>query len=250
MAIMGEVIAKGKGYSVTAFGPWLDVLEQVEGRKSRNNLVRVSLENAGLSWADKFLGRRFTNYVMGAPFFYHLGVNAGVRKFRRMGLLQPILAREFYGWDPWSHAGPPKQLIEDYRRRDPTLRGFFSRSGNYITLSRTIRRDAKRIVRDMVDDLLTTKIRPLVESGQAERTALAGRRVIASSTKGRSRLVITIPFGGPKNAIVGQTVRTMPEKEVGFIARLWAMGISDGLRGRGIRVTERGAQTEAPRAEG
>ena len=78
----------------------------------------------------------------------------------------------------------------------PEVRGGFSRTGNYFTLSKTIRRNSKRIVRDFVDDLLTTKIRPLVETGQAEATAIAGHRVEASATATRSRVSITVPFGG------------------------------------------------------
>lgn len=248
---MGEVIAQGKttgggSYSVVAFGPWLDVLEMSEGRGERNALLRNSLIDAGTAWANRFLGRRFTNYIKTAPFFYDMGVNAAVRKFRRMGFLQPILAKEFRGWDPWSNASPPKALIEDYRRVHPETRGAFSRSGNYLTITKTIRSEAKRIVRDFVGDLMSRKLRPLVETGAAEKTALAGRRILATVTKARCRLAITIPFGGPRNKVVGQMVRTMPPREVAFMAKTWAAAVSARLRGKGLQAFVRGNHEHAP----
>ncbi len=221
---MGETIAHGRTgngarWAVEATGPWLDLLKSQQGVKARNSVLRDSLIEMGYAWAGRFLGRRFTNYVQGAPFFYDLGTNAAVRKFRRMGLLQPILAKETYGWDPWSNAGPPRQLIDDYRRRYPQARGALSRSGNYFTLSKTIRRDTKRIIRDFVDDLVNSKTRPLVETGDAEKAALAGHRVQATATQGRARVSISIPFGGARNALVGKIVRTMPDAEVAFMAK-------------------------------
>ncbi len=236
---MAEVIAEGRfpngaTWKVEGVGPWLDLLPSGNKVGARNNVMRWSLVEMGYVWASKFLGRRFTNYVRGAPFFYDMGVNAGVRKFRRMGLLQTILAKEMYGWDPWSNAGPPPQLIADYRRMHPEVRGGFSRTGNYFTLSKTIRRNSKRIVRDFVDDLLTTKIRPLVETGQAEATAIAGHRVEASATATRSRVSITVPFGGPRNVLVGEIVRTMPPSEVAFMAQELGQIIAKRLARTGV----------------
>jgi hypothetical protein len=226
MAIMGEIIAQGRTgrngsrWAVEATGPWLDLLQQTRGTKARNSVVRWSLIEMGYVWASKFLGRRFTRYVQRAPFFYDMGTNAMVRKFRRMGLLQPILSKEFFGWDPWSNASPPRQLIERYRRTHPEAGGAFSRSGNYFTLSKTIRRDAKRIVREYVDDLEAKKTRPLVETGGAESAALAGHRVVATATQARQKVTISVPFGGPKNPLVGKVVRTMPNYEVAFMAKV------------------------------
>lgn len=236
---MGETIVEGRTsggatWKVEGIGPWLDLLPSGNRVGGRNNVMRWSLVEMGYAWAGKFLGRRFTNYVRGAPFFYDMGVNAGVRKFRRMGLLQPILAKEMYGWDPWSNAGPPLALIADYRRRHPEVRGVFSRSGNYFTLSKTIRRDCKRIIRDFVDDLLTTKVRPLVETGDAEKAAIAGHRVEATSTAARSRVTITIPLGGPRNALVGETIRTMPESEITFMAQALGQIMANRLARTGI----------------
>ncbi len=249
---MGEVIAQGRTkdsrWAIEAAGPWLDLLKERQGTKARNSVMRWSLIEMGYAWAGKFLGRRFTGYVQGAPFFYDMGTNAMVRKFRRMGLLQPILAKETYGWDPWSHAGPPRQLIEDYRRRYPQTGGAFSRTGNYFTLSKTIRRDTKRIIRDFVDDLTDKKTRPLVETGAAEQAALAGHRVVATSTQTTARVTITIPFGGPRNALVGNIVRTMPPAEVGFMAKILGPILAKrlmrtGLSAPGPLPVQRGVNT-------
>lgn len=221
---MGEVIAQGRtpsgaNWRVEGVGPWLDLLPKGNRDGARNNVMRLSMLDMGYVWASKFLGRRFTNYLRTAPFGYYMGVEKGVSKFRRMGLLQPILNAELYGWDPWSHASPPRELIEDYRRRYPEAKGAFSRSGNYFTLSRTIRADSKRIIRDMVDDLMTTKVRPLVETGGAERSAIAGHRVTATATAKNARITIGIPFGAARNAVVGKLVRMMPQREVAFCAK-------------------------------
>ncbi len=249
---MAELIAQGKHvgatWSITAFGPWLDVLQMADGKAARNNLVRTSLVEAGQAWAAKFLGRRFTNYVRGAPFFYSLGVGGAIRKFRRMGLLKPLLDKEFMGWDPWSPAQPPRPLIEQYRRMHPEVKGAFSRTGNFTTLSKTIRRQAKEIVYDMVRDTMNKKLRPLVETGETEKAATTGYRVSATATGAKQILRIAIPLGGPRNAIVGQTIRTMPDAEVSFVAKTWAAACSARLRGKNIGVTERGGgPTFAPR---
>ncbi len=246
---MAELIASGKHvgavWTVTGFGPWLDILQASDGTGARNNLMRSSLVDAGKAWAAKFLGRRFTNYVRGSPFFYSLGTVGAIRKFRRMGLLQNILDHEFFGWDPWSHEGPPKALIQRWRQQHPETRGAFSRSGNYLTLSRTIRSRAKEIVWDYVNDTMNSKLRPLVETGEAEKAALSGYTVRATATLKKQILRIGIPLGNHHNtaetkyginAIVGNTIRRMPDAEVAFLAKAWAAGISARLRGQQVMI--------------
>ncbi len=220
---MGDVIAQGTSvagsrWAVEAAGPWLDLLKTQQGVKARNSILRWSLVEMGYVWAGRFLGRRFTNYVRPAPFFYKLSFNNTVKKFRRMGLLDPIIKSELYGWDPWGSESPPRQLIDAYRRQNPEARGAFSRSGNFFTLSKTIRKHSKEIIRRYVSSIQYTQLRPLVETGTAERTALAGHRVTATASQTKCAVRITVPFGAARNAVVGKIVRTVPPAEVAFMA--------------------------------
>lgn len=218
MKIAAGSTANGARWSVDIFGPWVDLIAETMGRSAANGVVRWSLVEVGYTWASKCLGRRFTNYVKARPFFYKLGLDKRVAKFRRLGFLQPILAKEFFGWDPWSPAGPPKELVDQYRRLYPEAKGVLSRSGNYLTLSRTIRQNSKRIVRDFVDDLSHSKLLPLVETGLARQTALAGHRARATATAKVRNLRITVPFGAARNRVVGAIVTRLPDSELTVIA--------------------------------
>ncbi len=240
------VLDEGSGYKITAFGPWLDLVKANEGRMAERNILKESFIATGYAWANKFLGRRFTGYVRGRPFFYHMGDIGAVNKFRRMGLLQKILDQEYDGWDPWSPALVPLSLINRYRRMYPEAKGVFSRSGNYFTLSRFIRREAKRVIKDIVSDLLYVKTRPLVQTGEAEKAALQGRRVYPMLTKGNVGIKITIPFGGARNALVGKIVRMMPDSEIAFCQKTLAENVSRSLNSKGYQAFTRGNHNPAP----
>lgn len=221
-------------WSINGVGPWLDILPKGNRVNARNNVIRWSLVEMGYAWAGAFLGRRFTNYVRPFPFFYRLSFKNTVRKFRRMGLLEPILMQQLYGWDPWGSEGPPRELIDEYRRAHPEARGAFSRSGNFFTLSKTIRAQAKESVRKYVAGIQYSKLRPLVESGGAEKTALTGHRVASTATAKKMTVKVLIPLGGPKNPVVGNIIRVMPAKEVAFCAEALGRILAKRLQRTGV----------------
>lgn len=202
-------------------------------KRQRNSLVRNALLTGGNAWRGAFLPRRFSDYVDRSPFPYpshRLGFF--VNKLRRMGILNGILQRVFHGWDPWSANKPPIALMEDWKRRHP---GKYKRSitGQYSGLIADIRANAKRMVREIAEELWSDgKILPLVESGKLRETALAGARTTATATASRATIYIRVPFPGPRNPVVGRVIKTLPRWEVEFIARVVQRALARSLQRR------------------
>jgi len=211
-------------------GPALDLFGRLAGRSAANGLIRDSLISAGTRWIAGFLPKRFSNYVERSPFSYRL--RSPLQKFRALGLLKPIFDREFFGWDPWSPANPPKQWIAIYAR------GRTSRTGMFSGIKREARRNAKRITREIVDDQ-SAKIVPLVQTGLAQRAALTGAQARATATASRKVLRIAVPLGAARNEKVGKIIRTIPPHEVAAIARWVEQSVVARLSGRGIESATR-----------
>jgi hypothetical protein len=53
--------------------------------KEQNDICRMALVNAGYMWCYVFLPKRFTDYVLGAPFNYDCGGRYGAWKLRSTG---------------------------------------------------------------------------------------------------------------------------------------------------------------------
>lgn len=216
-------------------------------RSEQNRMIRIALRLAGRAWIKAFLPQRFTDYVKRKPFPYGASRNAGfyVNKARRMGILAGILQRNFNGWDPWSPTKPGPALIEDWKRRHPG-KYRFSVTGQFSGLIGDLRANAKRMVREIVTEMASDGVfDPLVESG-ALRTSARRARARSTATSNKAQIRISVPFPGPRNPKVGDTIRTMPRWEVAFIARQTKAALVRALNSRGVTAPTRDATSAQP----
>lgn len=244
---MAVVIASGREAAESGTIRWaiesnrgnMDLLTQ----STQNAIIREALTQAGQGWIAAFLPKRFGDYVSHPPFPYDIPRRDGfyLNKARRMGLLAPVCQRLFNGWDPWSSNRPGPALIETWKRQHP---GKYKRSitGQYSGLIADLRRSAKAMVMQQVNQWFRDNVFvELVESGALQASS-QNARATATATSSRQQIRIAVPFPGPRNPRVGDTIRTIPRWEVAYIARVVKASIAQAagqkagvVRGRASR---------------
>lgn len=228
---------------VSAYGGALALFDP----KARNDIVRAAAMAGGEAWKAAFLPKRFGFYVERKPFPYP-GHRLGffIKKARRMGWLKGLFARHFGGWDPWSTETPPQDKVREFRDRFPG-KYKFSRTGMNSGLYADFRANAKRMVREVVEEWESdNKFLPLIESGELRKVAVAGARSTATAKGGAAFIRVKVPFPGGRNPRVAAVIRTIPQWEVVYVVKAMARDLAKRLESASPTSTSIGPS--APRA--
>ncbi len=234
-------IASGKGgpirWALDAQGPALAFLKD----SNRKLLIGYSLKATGFDWGKAFLPKRFDFYVERRPFPYpRHRPGFFLNKARRMGVVKGIVSRLSItrGWDPWSTDKPPFALIVEWKKLNPTK---YKNRGDYgasqTGLISDMRANAKRAVMEVIDEMNSDgKFIPLVESGTARKTAIAGFSVRATVGSDKQRIQVKVPLGHVSNITVSNVIKTAPSWEVTWMAKRFKQHLVDRLGKRGLSV--------------
>jgi hypothetical protein len=237
---MPEVYATGNGSiraRINASGAALSLFRAGE----RNRIIRESLVFAGNMWLGNFKPRRFTDYVQRKPFSYpRRPIGLATTKLRSakegplFDLWQGIKLREFRGWDPWSPISIPRQLEEDFLRRDRSryLYQVGPKKGrvHWRVLHHEIRAWAKKRTRECAANLADDGVMlPLVMEGKLRDEYSKKSRATATATAKRARLTITIPRGDRQNKWAVRILGMLPVWEFNQIVKWFGSALVQGL---------------------
>ena len=246
---MAEVYATGNGAiraRINASGAALLMFRPGE----RNRIIREALVFAGRMWLGQFKPLRFTDYVQRKPFSYpRRPIGLATKKLREANsgplfdLWQGIKLREFRGWDPWSPISIPRQLEDDFLRKNRSkyLYQVGPKKGrvHWRILHQDIRQWAKKRTREYAGNLADDGVMlPLVMEGKLRDEYSKTSRATATATAKRARLTITIPRGDRQNKWAVRILGMLPVWEfnqiVKWFDRAFSEGIAKGLASRFI----------------
>jgi len=217
--------------------------------RERNAVFKNALAVAAGEWRTRYLGLRFTPYLKQRTFMYRgpnpvgkalasLGTNAkgavrpnvggsGELNIRVRGILQRVTG----GWNPWSKLPPPQILVSQFRERNKG-KYRFSLTGNFGGMLADLRKESKQKLKDAFRNLQADgHMLPLVLTGKLRQSAPGGK-IISSATSKNVRCTVTTPFPGPRAAIVGAYIRTIPEAESAYVAKVFGNEILKTVNSR------------------
>jgi hypothetical protein len=237
-----------------------DSLSWMKKRQRQAALNRAG-EHAGYMWRETFLTKRFDPaYIKRSPFKYSgpggiskalasLGVNKDGSPRPGVGgsgslhdSVKGFLDRMFYGWNPYSSAKPPQQMVDEWKARNKG-RGMWSASGLFGGMYGQIRQDAKAKFKEYANNLKSDGVmEPLVLTGKMRGTVFTGQIVSRATPKGQTVKVST-PMPGPRSAAAVRVIKLVPEWERTYFARQYADYIA---KTKGLRdVAQQKAATKA-----
>ena len=195
---------------------------------TRNKIIRESMLTAGQLLVAKFWAKRFTKYVVRAPFSYPKHpLKLAVKKLRGDGgghsielgrLWHRIKQREFHGWDPWSSDPAPLVLRLEWFEKNKGQYRHTREEGKRANAD--LRRWAKKRTYEYASNLILDEvILPLVDSGLLRKLATEGTSVKATSTTKDSKCVISTPRGGRQNKLALRILRKLPSWEFDAFVR-------------------------------
>jgi hypothetical protein len=218
------------------------LLEAIFNVRERNKIIKQSMLSAGQQLVVKFWAKRFTSYVVRAPFSYpKKPVKLGVKKLRgqslgnessSIGLGQlwtRIKQREFFGWDPWSSYPIPDELFKKWITENS---GQYGRTKDEYARARSdLRRWAKKRTHEYAANLIEDEvILPLVDSGLLRKLATQNTSVKAVSTQKRSRCTIATPRGGRQNKLAVRILGTLPSWEFDAFVRDMNVALKENIK--------------------
>lgn len=215
-----------------------------------NEMERASLVGVGDFFIAKRLPQRFQEFArtdLGYP------EDSGKQKSPlsralSSGLVQRLADREWRGWNPWQSATVPGPLwIWWIRLQQHEGRFQKSRTGYFKTARRELRQlvkaDIKRRVEELSESGEKFEKRPLVETGDLERVALAGSSSKARVTESSSSLRISIPSPHPRvHASVDAVMHRITTEEISQMERVYGEGFERLVSGSDRRTIKRGPQ--------